>query len=72
MLHWPGPERVTNVRVFVYRPNTDPNVLTGLVIWDEVEFALNYTVTISQGEVEILDVCLPQITLKLIPPSSIN
>ena len=48
---------MANVRVFVYRPNTDPSVLTGLVIWDEVEFALNYAVTVLQNGVEIPDVC---------------
>ena len=54
-----GPDAVTNVQVFIYRPNTDNSVLTGLVTWDPIEFALNYTVTVrQQGGTEIPNVCL--------------
>ena len=54
-----GPDAVANVQVFIYRPNTDNSVLTGLVTWDPIEFALNYTVTVrQQGGAEIPNVCL--------------
>ena len=49
---------MTNVQVFIYRPNTDNSVLTGLVTWDPVGLALNYTVTVRlQGGAEIPNVC---------------
>lgn len=50
------PRKVTNVRVFVYRPNTDPNVLTGLVIWDPIENAQNYSVRVMLNNIELQDV----------------
>ena len=53
-----GPDRVTNVRVFVYRPNTNMDDLTALVVWDAMDFALNYTITVMQNNDPIPDVCV--------------
>ena len=52
----PGPDSVSNVRVFVYRPNTDDATLTGLVFWDAMEFVISYSVTVLQNNVPIANV----------------
>ena len=52
-----APEAVEGVQVFLFRPNTDRTVVTGLVFWNEMN-AQNYTVQVSQQEGSPLpDVC---------------
>jgi len=41
------PDQVANVRVYIYRPTTNPNNFTGLVLWDKVENVDNYSVRVS-------------------------
>lgn len=44
-----GPAQVANVRVFAFRPNTDPMVITGLVSWDNMDFVDMYTISVTEN-----------------------
>ena len=52
------PTQVMNVRVFTFRPNTDPNVVTGLVKWDGMNFADRYVVDVTENGQQLSNVSL--------------
>lgn len=46
-----GPGQVREVRIFTFRPNTDPSVVTGLVIWNGLDIVDRYQVDVAENGV---------------------
>lgn len=46
------------MRAYSFRPNTNASVITGIVFWDEVQYAQNFTVTVSRDGTAVDDVSL--------------